>query len=121
MNTISTTDGARRRDFLKVMGAGLASAWLLSGASSPLPTGLLSFSLRPQTSLGALMLRGEQGGRILQSADQGKTWQPLVSFGEHCAVQSLVTHNEQVYVKLMVGSNAFWLRSADTLTWHTAS
>jgi hypothetical protein len=119
MITQTNTSGTQRRDFLKVMGAGLASAWALSASSNPLTNWFLLPSLAAQTSFNSGLLRGTQDGKVLQSLDQGQTWQTLASFGAHCAISALVTRDGQLYAKLAVDGHSFWLYTADTKTWRT--
>ena len=108
-----------RREFLKVIGSGLAAVAALSAAPVSLTSGFFPLPLPVQTAFGSGLLRGTQNGRVFHSADQGQTWQPLMSFGEHCSVCRLVTRKDQVYVQLAVSGYTFWLTSADAKTWHT--
>lgn len=118
MTTTKTkTSGLQRRDFLKLMGAGLASGWVLSASSAP----FAGWFAAPQVNFGAAgLLRGSQNGQIFQSLDQGKTWQLLASLGEHLTIINLVTRAGQVYVKMSLAGNPFWLVSSDAKTWRTA-
>jgi hypothetical protein len=111
----------QRRDFLKVMGVGLASVWAISASSAPLTNWLQAPHLATQTAFGASLLRGTQNGEIFQSLDQGQTWQILVSFGAHCAIYNLLTKNGQLYARLAVSGYTFWIRSTDAKTWRTLS
>jgi hypothetical protein len=111
----------QRRDFLKVMGAGLVSVWTLSASSAPLTNWLLAPHLTAQTTFGASLLRGTQSGQIFQSLDQGQTWQILVSFDEHYAIHNLLTKNRQLYAQLAFSNHTFWLCSTDAKIWRTLS
>ena len=121
MTTKTNTHNLQRRDFLKVMGAGLASAWTLSASSAPLTSWFLAPHLAVQTAFGTSLLRGTQRGQIFQSLDQGQTWQILISFGAYCAVDNLLTKNGQLYAKLAVSGYSFWICSPDAKTWRTLS
>ena len=108
-----------RRDFLKLAGAGLASAWALSAASAPVTSWLSTPQALPQAACGSSLLRGTPDGQLLHSLDDGQTWRSLASFGAHCAIQGLVTQNGQLFVRLAVAGHSFWLVTADTKTWRT--
>ena len=113
------TNTIQRRDFLKLMGASLASLWLLSASSSPLTVPFLTAQLPAQTAFGEKLLRGTQDGQIFQSLDQGQTWQVLASFGSHCAIRDLISQNGQLYARLALAGHTFWISTADALTWRT--
>lgn len=119
MTTNSNTQGTQRRDFLKVLGTGLASVWALSASSAPLTSWLLAPQLAGQTTFGSSLLRGTQNGQIFQSLDQGQTWQVRVSFGAHCAIRNLFTQDGQIYAQLALAGHNFWLISKDAQTWRT--
>ncbi len=121
MVTKKNTQGMQRRNFLKVVGAGLASVWMLSASSAPLTKWFLAPYPAAQTTFGTSVLRGTQIGQIFQSLDQGRTWQALISFGTHCAVQNLSIKNGLLYARLVVSGYPFWLWSADGKTWRTLS
>jgi len=121
MTTKTNTKSMQRRDFLKVMGAGLASAWALSASSAPLTNWFLTPHLGAQTTFRSSLLRGTQSGQIFQSLDQGQTWQLLACFGSHCAIYDLFTRNEQLYAQLAVSGHIFWLCTSDAKTWRTLS
>jgi hypothetical protein len=108
-----------RRDFLKLAGAGLASAWALSAASAPVTSWLSAPQSLTQAAFGSSLLRGTSEGQLLHSVDAGQTWQPLASFGAHCAIQGLVTQNGQLFARLEVAGHSFWLVTADAKTWRT--
>jgi hypothetical protein len=113
--------GVQRRHFLKMLGAGLAAVTTISVSSAPLNSWFLTPQLPAQTEFGACQVRGTAGGQILQSRDEGQTWQALVSFGSHCAVQNLHTLNGQIFAQLSVQGYTFWLQSADAKIWRTLS
>jgi len=121
--TTQTTHTSRfqRRDFLKLMAAGLASTWALSASSAPLTNWFLSPAMTAQTTFGSLLLRGTSNGQIMQSQDQGKSWQLLIAFSEHFDVRSLVTKDGQVFAQMAVSGHTFWLSSQDAKTWRTLS
>jgi hypothetical protein len=119
MTTETNTHNMQRRDFLKVMGAGLASVWMLSASSAPLTNWVLTPYLTPQTSFGNSLLRGTQSGEIFQSLDQGRTWQLLVFFGKQCAIDKLSTKNGQLYAQLSCSGYPFRLCSPDAKIWRT--
>jgi len=121
MITKTNSQGTQRRDFLKVMGAGLASAWALSAASAPVTSWFGFPQLVAQTAFGSSLLRGTQDGKVFQSLDQGQTWQLLASFGSHCAVNNLLTRSGQLYIQLAVAGHTFWLSSTDARSWRTLS
>ena len=120
MTSETLTNTIQRRDFLKLMGAGLASLWLLSASSAPLTAPFVTpHLLAEQVSFGSRLLRGTQDGQIFQSLDQGQTWQVLASFGSHCAIRDLVSQNGQLYASLALAGHTFWISTADALTWRT--
>ncbi len=122
MTTQTThTSSFQRRDFLKLMAAGLASTWALSASSAPLTNWFLSPALTAQTTFGSLLLRGTNNGQIMQSQDQGKSWQLLIAFSEHFDVRSLLTKDGQVFAQMAVSGHTFWLSSQDAKTWRTLS
>jgi hypothetical protein len=108
-----------RRDFLKLAGAGLASAWALSAASAPVTNWFSAPLLGAQAAFGSSLLRSTSDGQILKSVDAGQTWQSLASFGPHCTIQSLVTQDGKLYARLAVAGHSFWLVTTDTQTWRT--
>lgn len=63
--------------------------------------------------------RGTRDGRLLVSADNGDTWQPIANFGSHCAVLSIVERQKQVLLKIGVGQYSFQLQSQDGRVWRT--
>lgn len=121
MTTTTNTHSMQRRDFLKVMGAGLASVWALSASSAPLTNWILTSYLAPQTVFGNSLLRGTQGGEIFQSLDQGRTWHLLVFFGKHCSIDKLSARSGQLYAQLSCSGYPFRLSSPDSKTWRTQS
>jgi len=110
MNTLD------RRQFLKLTGLVLASGVVLS-APQAFKAGVRLFS-EPQIRFGRHLIRGTAHGTILSSSDEGKTWEKLVSFGEHHSILQLVQHEAEIHANLGLGSHDFWLRSADGQKWY---
>ena len=110
-----------RRTFLVSMAAGALAG--LAVVTAPALQGLttLASSLIPTQgkALGRL-LEGSPDGRLRQSLDGGRTWQPLANFGEGCAVTGIYEQNGLAYVQLRLQRYSFLLKSADGKAWWTA-
>jgi hypothetical protein len=114
-----------RKSFLKISGLAaaafaVATAQHEADAISSLADRLFDLSfLDPQAQFGSRLIRGTSGGEIFASADEGKSWERLMSLGSHCAVSSLAVRSDQIYAKVSLGSHGFWLYSSDGRTWRT--
>ncbi len=64
-------------------------------------------------------LRGTADGRVLESRDNGQTWQETAFFGSHCAVLDLMERNGQIYAKIGLRNLTFTLSSPDARVWRT--
>ncbi len=111
-----------RRDFLKVMTqistTGLAAAILANLPARAAPDA----SLAPiQTEALGRKFRGTSDGRIFESRDGGRTWQLIANFGKHCAILTLLEHQDQVYAQIGVQGYSFLVRSSNARLWYTTS
>jgi hypothetical protein len=73
-----------------------------------------------QAETGGRLLRGTPDGRLLQSEDQGKTWQVIAKFGEHCAIRHIEAHHAAITLGLEVQGHHFTLHSTGSNKWYTA-
>lgn len=115
-----------RRSFLRV--AGLAAGALLLApavrASRPLRgPGDLRRGGRDRSTVQAAALgklyQGTSDGLVLESVDDGLTWQQVANFGSHCRVVALTEREERLLAKIGVGPYAFELISTDARRWYT--
>lgn len=110
-----------RRDFLKssTLAAGAAAWALLPGylQTSALPAG---FS-QGEVFLHAMnrLYKGTRDGQILESNDDGKTWQRIMYFGPEHAVQSLRLLHGRLQTTLSYKGLTFSLHSRDGRTWYS--
>jgi hypothetical protein len=108
-----------RRDFLKRV----AQTSLTAIAAVTLPQ--LQGSARGaspvdiQTSAGGKKLLGTLDGRIFESLDSGKTWQPRANFGKQCSILEIYERNGKIYAQVGIGSYSFVAESRDGRTWYT--
>ncbi|GAP12611.1 hypothetical protein LARV_00347 [Longilinea arvoryzae] len=65
------------------------------------------------------LLRGTADGRVLESGDNGQTWQQTADFGSHCAVLDLMERDGQVFAKVGLRNMHFTLSSPDARVWRT--
>jgi hypothetical protein len=110
-----------RRSFILSMAAGALAGLAVITAPSLQGLRALASSLIPTQgkALGRLLV-GSRDGRLRQSLDGGRTWQPLANFGETCSVVSIYEQDGLAYVQLKVQQYSFLLKSADGQTWWTA-
>jgi len=106
-----------RRDFLKLTGLVMASGTVLSAPRA------IEYSVQlfadPQIRFGSNLIRGTAHGTILLSSDDGATWNQLVNLGEGYTILQFAQKDEQIYANLSIGSDDFWLKSADGQKWYT--
>lgn len=110
-----------RRSFLKTVAAasGAAAAYALTG--TPVGKAAASFQPRPvELAFQGRLLRGMPDGRLLESRDDGQSWQKIRDFGSHCAVLALVERGSLLYAKVGLKNYSFLLKSADARAWRTA-
>jgi hypothetical protein len=63
--------------------------------------------------------RGTRDGRVLESVDNGRTWQQVANFGSHCTVKLLTMRRGQLQAQVGVASHKFALTSTDARVWRT--
>lgn len=104
-----------RRDFLRIGGA-VATALLLQFN----PLGKLA--MRPvEVKANGMTYRGTLDGKILISADEGRTWQLHTNFGEDFSILSLFTNlSGQIHAQLEFAGHPFELALVyNSKTWKT--
>ena len=106
-----------RRSFL----IGIAKVTLSGIAVAALPGSLVAAvrAANPETTALGRLFRGTRDGRVLESLDNGKTWQRRTNFGQHCSILALRERGGQLYVQVGVQRYSFYLRSSDAHTWYT--
>jgi microcystin-dependent protein len=62
---------------------------------------------------------GTLDGRIFESLDNGKTWQPRANFGKQCLIQGIYECNGKLYAQVGIGRHSFVAESRDGRTWYT--
>jgi photosystem II stability/assembly factor-like uncharacterized protein len=108
-----------RRDFLKTV----AQTSLTALAAVTLPQ--LQGSVRAaspvdiRTVAGNRKLLGTLDGRIFESLDGGKTWQPRANFGGQCSILDIYERNGKIYAQVGIGRYSFVVESRDGRTWYT--
>jgi hypothetical protein len=70
--------------------------------------------------VGGRRLRGTQHGQVLESLDDGASWQVVSKFGDHCAVKAFAEREARIYARIHVQGHPFVLCSTDARTWRTA-
>jgi hypothetical protein len=65
------------------------------------------------------MIKGTADGKILASADAGKSWQIKADFGPDISVLDIRQDGPYAYAQLGFQSYSFWLRSSDGAKWWT--
>lgn len=65
------------------------------------------------------LLRGMPDGKLLESRDEGQSWQEIADFGRQCSVQALLERSGLVYAKVGLRNFTFLLKSADGRAWRT--
>lgn len=111
-----------RRAFLKTLAAGTVAGTILV-TTTPVRT-ILAALISPgpvHLNLKDRLLQGTPDGRIFESRDEGKTWQPLFNFGGHCAILELAERNGLIYARVGVLQYSFVVKSTDGRTWHTVN
>jgi len=72
-----------------------------------------------QTDAGSKRLQGTSDGRILESPDGGKTWQPRANFGKQCSILEIYERNGKLYARVGIQGYDFIVESRDGRTWYT--
>jgi hypothetical protein len=72
-----------------------------------------------RTSAGGKELLGTLDGRIFESLDSGKTWQPRANFGKQCSIMDIYERSGKLCAHVGVGRYSFVAESRDVRTWHT--
>ena len=108
-----------RRDFLKRVAqtsltamAAVTLPQLRSSAGGASPVDI-------RTSAGGKKLLGTLDGRIFESLDSGKTWQPRADFGKQCSIQEIYERNGKIYAQVGIGRYSFVVESRNVRTWYT--
>ena len=117
MNT--HTPKIQRRDFLKLLGAGIVSAMVVPASPVGADKLFTLLDTDPLVHFGKVLLRGTATGQIQKSENGGATWQTTAFFGEHCAVTDFKVKGEWLYATLNVGGHPFSLKTADAMNWRT--
>ncbi len=73
----------------------------------------------PQARALGRLYKGTFDGQILESLDNGQTWQRVMNFGSHLAVWQVLEKSGQLYAEVGIQRYSFWLRSADARQWLT--
>ena len=66
-------------------------------------------------------VQGTRDGLVRASQDGGKTWQPWMNFGPHCAVQSFAERDGLLYAQVGIQGFSFWVKTGDGRTWLTVA
>ena len=108
-----------RRAFIQMVGtAALAGAALIS--TSPINSMAAALTANPaRLDLKDKVLQAGDGGRLLESFDEGKTWHGLANFGSHCEVLALAERDGWIFARIGIQKFSFLLQSADGRTWFT--
>ncbi len=106
-----------RRSFL----IGIAQLTLGGIVVAGLPGRLIASVLAANPEARALgrSFKGTRDGQILESLDNGKTWQRCADFGQRCSIVALREREGQLYVQVGVQGHSFYLRSSDAHKWYT--
>lgn len=110
-----------RRSFLKTMAAasGAVAAYAFTG--TPVRKAAAAFQPRPvELTFQGRLLRGMPDGKLLESQDNGQSWQKIADFGSCCAVLTLLERGGMVYAQVGHKNFSFLLRSADARVWRNA-
>ncbi len=99
-----------RRTFIKMTG----TAFGILALGSLLPVDKLLF---PKIEFAGFLFRGDTSGKLLYSADQGKSWQIAAKFGDHCIVKNLQIIDDQMELTLMTQGYPFSLITRDGFVW----
>jgi hypothetical protein len=68
---------------------------------------------------GGKLFHGTADGRILASADGGRTWRRNTNFGEDCRVRGLSIAGGNLLADIGITGGTFQLASADGVVWRT--
>jgi hypothetical protein len=98
---------------------GAASVALMLTARAVVPPLRSQAADASEAKIGGRRLRGTDTGQILESLDDGKSWQTVMRLDPRCAVRGFTEHQAQVYARVVVRDQTFFLRSPDARTWHT--
>jgi hypothetical protein len=99
-----------RRTFIKMTG----TAFGILALGSLMPVDELLF---PRIEFAGYLFRGDTSGKLLFSADQGKSWQIAAKFGDHCIVKNLKLMDDQMELTLMTQGYPFSLYTRDGFVW----
>jgi hypothetical protein len=72
-----------------------------------------------QATVDGKRFRGTSDGRILQSLDGGRTWQPRANFGKQCAILEIYERNGKIYAHVGIQAYSFVAESRDGRIWYT--
>ncbi len=68
-----------------------------------------------------ILYRGTQDGKLYRSTNGGRTWHLMANFGNHCAIDQVVSQRRGgTTVKLVCAGHNFELNSKDDRVWRTA-
>lgn len=101
-----------RRSFL----IGTAKVALGVAVAAALPGNVYA---EPQARAFGRLYKGTFDGRILESLDNGQTWQRVMNFGPHLVVWQVREKSGQLYAQIGLQRHSFWLKSADARQWVT--
>lgn len=110
-----------RRSFLKTMAvvSGAAAAYAFTG--TPVGKAAAAFQPRPvELAFQGRLLRGMPDGKLLESRDDGQSWQKIADFGSRCAVLALLERDGLVYAQVGHKNFSFLLKSANARVWRNA-
>ena len=66
-----------------------------------------------RTVAGGRKLLGPLDGRIFESLDSGKTWQPRANFGKQCSILDIYARNGKIYAQVGIVRYSFVVESRD--------
>jgi len=108
-----------RRDFLKTVTqtsltalAFVAPPQLRGSTRSASPVDI-------RTVASSKKLLGTLDGRIFESLDSGKTWQPRANFGRQCSILDIYERNGKIYARVGIQGHDFLVESRDGRVWYT--
>ncbi len=98
--------------------SGAAAAYAFTG--TPVGKAAARFSRARWVAFQGRLLRGMPDGKLLESRDDGQSWQKIADFGSRCAVLALLERDGLVYAQVGHKNFSFLLRSADARVWRNA-
>jgi hypothetical protein len=104
-----------RRELLKAA----AAAGFSLAALSLAPHGALSLTRTVEAAALGRLLRGTHDGRVLESLDDGASWQTAANFGRQCQIVRISESGGTARVRIAVDGHTFDLHSTDARTWRT--